>query len=425
MKEWFLNPENQNLLKTMIIASGFGVGFFVLKGLNILKLPFDILFRSFTTKISFTNVRWEELEVFNNVSKKIMNSKKWLYRSVTPMYYTSSSDNARGNVLSPGNGWFFCMLEGRIAFVNVQELNKEFGQQMLIHVTWLTRDNKRLSKLMLELKDVKPDGLLVNYLSRDGHWIYLGQRPKRGLETVFYPNNLKNELIEHYNSFERNKELNKKLGMVSKTVKLLYGPPGTGKTSLSSVLATIKKKDVYVINTANISDDGFIKAVQSVDNYDNTLFLFEDIDNNPSLYDRKLYTDADDIHFEKEEDIDEVIGSKKKIKSGQRLSLNILLNFLDGILTPQNLDVLITTNHLEKLDPAIYRDSRVNFLREVGYLGKKEIIDFLEYFYDIKLSKEESDIVNSLSVLPTGSNLMSLLQSGKDYKSILELLKEQ
>lgn len=119
MKEWFLNPENQNLLKTMIIASGFGVGFFVLKGLNILKLPFDILFRSFTTKISFTNVRWEELEVFNNVSKKIMNSKKWLYRSVTPMYYTSSSDNARGNVLSPGNGWFFCMLEGRIAFVNV------------------------------------------------------------------------------------------------------------------------------------------------------------------------------------------------------------------------------------------------------------------------------------------------------------------
>ena len=30
MKEWLMDPENQNLLKTMLIASGFGIGFFVL-----------------------------------------------------------------------------------------------------------------------------------------------------------------------------------------------------------------------------------------------------------------------------------------------------------------------------------------------------------------------------------------------------------
>lgn len=420
MKEWLMDPENQNLLKTMMIASGFGIGFFILKGLDVLKFPFQLLFAAFTTKISFTNTVWSEQDLYNNFSKKILDSKKWMYRSVTPMYYTTSSDNNRGKVLAPGEGWFFCRLNGRMAFVRTQELNKEFGQQMLIHVTWFTRNNRRLTNLMLELKEIKREGTIVNYLSNTGDWIYLGQRPKRHLDSVFYAGDVKKNLLKHYEDFDKNKKKNERLGIVSKSVKLFYGPPGTGKTSLGNVIATMYNKDLYIVNTANVSDDTFIRAVYEIPDLTNALFLFEDIDNNPSLYDRKVYINSEETQMEDEKDERELLTGKKKIKPGARVSINTMLNFLDGVLTPENLDVAISTNHLEKLDPAIYRDSRVNLLQEVPQMDKEALIEFLEFYYETTLSDEQRNRLDSISREITGSGLMECYQQGLKCDEVID-----
>lgn len=422
MKEWLMDPENQNLLKTMMIASGFGVGFFVLKGLDFLKFPFVLLFSAFTTKISFTNTVWSEQDLYNNFSKKILDSKKWLYRSVTPMYYTTSSDNNRGKVLAPGEGWFFCRLNGRLAFVRTQELNKEFGQQMLIHVTWFTRNNRRLTNLMLELKEIKREGTIVNYLSNTGDWIYLGQRPKRHLDSVFYAGDVKENLIKHYNDFNNNKKKNERLGIISKSVKLFYGPPGTGKTSLGNVIATTFNKDLYIVNTANVSDDTFIRAVHEIPDLTNALFLFEDIDNNPSLYDRSIYINSEETQMENENDEKELLTGKKKIKPGARVSINTMLNFLDGVLTPENLDVAISTNHIEKLDPAIYRDSRVNLLQEVPQMDKKALTEFLEFYYETTLSDEQHHRLEHITQMVTGSGLMECYQQGLNCDQVIDKL---
>lgn len=422
MKEWLMDPENQNLLKTMLIASGFGIGFFVLKGLDILKFPFQFLFSAFTTKISFTNTVWSERDLYNNFSKKILDSKKWMYRSVTPMYYTTSSDNNRGKVLAPGEGWFFCRLNGRMAFVRTQELNKEFGQQMLIHVTWFTRNNRRLTNLMLELKEIKREGTIVNYLSNSGDWIYLGQRPRRNLESVFYAGDVKENVLKHYKDFKKNKKRNEHLGIVSKSVKLFYGPPGTGKTSFGNVIATEFNKDLYIVNTANVSDDTFIRAIHEIPDLSNAIFLFEDIDNNPSLFDRNLYINAEETHMEDAKDEKEFLTGKKKIKPGARVSINTMLNFLDGVLTPENLDVMITTNHIEKLDPAIYRDSRVNLLQEIPQMDKQAVVDFIEFYYEVKLTEEELARIEYVSQAVTGSGLMECYQQGMSYEQVIDKL---
>lgn len=419
MKEWFMDPANQDLLKTMLIASGFGIGFFVLKGLAVIRFPFEFLFSLMTTKITFTNSTWEGYTSYTNLSKKILNSKKWFYRSVAPVGFSSTHEYAKGNVVSPGNGWFICWLNGRIAFIKTMELNKEFGQYMVTHVIWFTRNDKKLIKLMTEIKDVKTEGLMINYLNKAGEWIYLGQRPRRNLETVFYRSEVYDNIANNYENFKNNRERNRLLGVVSKTVKLFYGPPGTGKTSIGSVLATIYNKDIYIVNTANVSDDTFIKAIYNIPDFDNAIILFEDIDNNTSLYDRSKFAQDDEIVAEGDMDDENILKGRKKVKTGERVSLNTLLNFLDGLLTPDGLDVGISTNHLEKLDPALYRESRVNLLQEIGYADGDVVKRYIEFYYNTTLTPEQIAQLSSIKPNITCSYLTELKDKGLSVEAII------
>lgn len=419
MMDWLSNADNQNLLKTMLIASGFGIGFFVLKGLGVLKFPFELLFISRTTKISFTNAVWGEEEIYNAISKKLATSKRWMFRSITPMYYSSSKDNREGNVVAPGEGWFFCKLNGRLAFVRTTELNKEFGQQILIHITWFTKNDTRIKDLMLELKGVTHKGVMVNYLSRDGSWVFLGEKPRRKKESVFYNPEVMRNIEEHYSGIESRKRSNTKLGIVNKSVKMFYGPPGTGKTSLDIVLATEYNKDIYLINTSNIGDDVFIRAINNIDQIENAIFVFEDIDNNPSLYDRNKYSE-DSVLFHEDEDEKEKKSKKKKVKHGERVSLNTFLNFLDGPLTPENLDVTMNTNHIEKLDPALYRDSRVNLLQEVTLPEPEIIINFIEYYFNVKLNDVQKEKVLTSTKEIGCAKLMEQYQNNKSLSFVID-----
>jgi chaperone BCS1 len=50
-----------------------------------------------------------------------------------------------------------------------------------------------------------------------------------------------------------------------------------------------------------------------------------------------------------------------------------LLNILDGVLFKHGLIVFITTNHPEKLDPALLRQGRTDLIIELNYPSKTEI----------------------------------------------------
>ena len=422
MLDWIV--QNKDLFKTILIASGFGIGFFIAKGIGLIRFPFELVFNLLTSKLTFTNVVWGEAELYNNISKKILHSKKWMFRSFAPMYYTSSNDSKEGNVLSPGQGWFFCNLNKRLAFVKVTELNKEFEQQMLIHIIWFTRDTRRVSELMLELKNIKKNRTIVNYLSKNGDWIFITQLPPRNLSTVIQSPLLHHDIKLHYENMEKNSIRNEKLGIVNKSVKCFYGPPGTGKTSLAQAIAAFKNKDLFIVNTANVDDDTFIRSISRIDDIGKVIIFLEELDNNPSLWDRNIYSNMDEEVIENDPD-DNSLSNKKKIKSAPRVSLTTMLNFLDGVLTPEGLDVIINTNHLTKLDPAVYRESRVNFLREVSYMGKEEVCNFIETYYDISLTiKEKEKLVNKEfdKKQITGSCLMEEFQKGTSYSDLINKL---
>lgn len=49
-----------------------------------------------------------------------------------------------------------------------------------------------------------------------------------------------------------------------------------------------------------------------------------------------------------------------RMSAGGKVSLSTLLNVLDGLASPEGRVLIMTTNHIERLDPALIRPGRVD-----------------------------------------------------------------
>jgi chaperone BCS1 len=130
---------------------------------------------------------------------------------------------------------------------------------------------------------------------------------------------------------------------------LLFGRPGTGKSSLSLSIAGCFGLEVYIVNIASIDDSRLSTMFTSLP--PRCVVLLEDID---AVGVSRSY-DSDG------EGSDTSSGAPLPGKKSQgRVSLSGLLNALDGVGSTDGRVLIMTTNHIEHLDPAVIRPGRVD-----------------------------------------------------------------
>lgn len=110
---------------------------------------------------------------------------------------------------------------------------------------------------------------------------------------------------------------------------LLYGAPGTGKTALARAIAEDLDLPVHVFDLASLRNDELQKSWNQMLEEVPCMALMEDIDT--------------------------VFHGRKNIAvaSGPALTFDCWLNCLDGVQRTDGLLTVMTTNHLEMVDPAI------------------------------------------------------------------------
>ena len=196
-------------------------------------------------------------------------------------------------------------------------------------------------------------------------WDHYANLKRRNINTVILDSDVKEKIIERITTFNKQSKEYDKYGIPYKTSICLYGPPGTGKSSIIFTVSSKFKMNIAMLNFGSgIKDSDFIKLISQLP--PNTILLLEDID--------ALFT-------------------KRKASSGGQngfLSFSTILNVLDGNLRKNGLITFITTNHLEKLDPALLRKGRMDDIIEIGYISKTQIIEFGKLFYP-KISKRLLD----------------------------------
>ncbi|KAK3252781.1 hypothetical protein CYMTET_37942 [Cymbomonas tetramitiformis] len=88
------------------------------------------------------------------------------------------------------------------------------------------------------------------------------------------------------------------------------------------------------------------------------------------------------------------LGKDTKDYSNDKLNLAGLLNVLDGVIDCPNRVVVMTTNHPEKLDPALIRPGRINRKVYMGYVDCATGLEMIRHYFENVSAEDESHISN-------------------------------
>jgi hypothetical protein len=155
-------------------------------------------------------------------------------------------------------------------------------------------------------------------------------------------------LLNTLNNYKNN-DIFEQFGIPKKLGILLHGVPGTGKTSTILAIGTFLNLDIYYLSLKEVKTNRDLKRLfdkVSKDSIKKGMIILEDIDAM--------------IDIVKKRDIIDTSNKNELLMLDDKLTLEFMLNILDGTLCNDNNIFVITTNHKELLDPALYRKGRID-----------------------------------------------------------------
>lgn len=236
----------------------------------------------------------------------------------------------------------------------------------ILAIRTLGRNRNRVNGIIAEAKALyegaTADKLIVHY-RRWGEWEVRTKR-KRPLESVIVDN--KDALVKDMQRFLEGEDWYAQMGLPYRRGYLFHGIAGTGKTSLVEALASTLNLPIYIINLASVDDSQLEHTIAEMEHTSPVILLLEDVD-----------TVAPPRESETPADKDKVIMVQQP---SAKLRLGTLLNVLDGLTATDKILLVMTTNHADKLDPALKRRGRADVSVDFTYATETQIAQAIERF---------------------------------------------
>merc|ERR550514_1490286 len=84
-----------------------------------------------------------------------------------------------------------------------------------------------------------------------------------------------------------------------------------------------------------------------------------------------------------------VINLRQWYKPEDELNLAGLLNVIDGVVDAPGRILVMTTNHPEKLDPALIRPGRINRKLHLGFMDGASLCQMAEHYLAVELADDD------------------------------------
>jgi len=274
--------------------------------------------------------------------------------------FFSRSLEIKDGALKTGFGGGWGSYDGTLFKYSKTKSSQQVAPFETITVSFLTRNRGVVERFMQDCKPHEHRNCL--YVSMYGAGGFGGglRRRKRALDTVFVDEAIKQRLVQRLKWFLGAEEWHASRGIPWKLGIILYGPPGTGKTSLIHALASDLGFDIKYIKSLHGLGAAFMSGTQK------DLFVIEDMDTIAGGLNRDAQKDA---------------SARAEERAGFGAPLHEILNSMDGMQTPDGLKFVVTTNHLDKLDPAIVRPGRIDEAIEIGPLSLVSARRMFRAFY--------------------------------------------
>ncbi|CZR61434.1 related to BCS1 protein precursor [Phialocephala subalpina] len=197
-------------------------------------------------------------------------------------------------------------------------------------------------------------------------WTRCVSRVSRPFSTVVLDETVKQNLLDDMRDYlhPMTRRWYSNRGIPYRRGYLLYGPPGTGKSSLSFAIAGYFKLKIYIVslNSPAMNEENLGTLFSELPKQ--CVVLLEDIDTAGLTHTRDNNNNAEP---EEAKPLITTLPGTTVINpaapptnNSGRISLSALLNILDGVASQEGRVLIMTTNHIEKLDEALIRPGRVD-----------------------------------------------------------------
>ncbi|KAK5996645.1 Mitochondrial chaperone BCS1 [Cladobotryum mycophilum] len=204
------------------------------------------------------------------------------------------------------------------------------------------------------------EGKTIVYSARGLEWAPLGDaRKKRPLGSVVLDEGIKEGIVDDVRDFLSRQQWYVDRGIPYRRGYLLFGPPGSGKSSFIQALAGELDFSVAMINLSEMgmTDDKLAYLLTKLPK--RSLLLLEDAD---AAFVNRRQRDTDGY-------------------SGANVTFSGLLNALDGVAAGEERIAFLTTNHIDRLDPALIRPGRIDMMIRIGEASRYQAAQMWDRFY--------------------------------------------